>query len=150
MNKKISEFLDDDAAITINADASVKDAISVMASEKHNYVLVTDNGSVLGIFTDRDLLNRVTAEKRLPADVKIRDVMTPEPDSLHHDDYIGYAIERMARYGVRNIPVETDTSEKAVLTVWNVMTHLSEILADVEETEHDKDIIEAVTDTGGG
>jgi CBS domain-containing protein len=150
MHKKISEFLTDEAAITIPADSTVLDAISVMTAERHNYVLLTDNDSIVGIFTDRDLLNRVTSEKLLPSEVTVRDVMTPNPDALKTDDYINYAIEKMARYGFRNIPITDDKGNTTVLTVWNVMSHLSEILADAEEAENDKDIIDELTDTGGG
>jgi len=150
MNKKISEFLTEQAAVTIQADATVKDAILLMTAEQHNYVLVAENNSIVGIFTDRDLLNRVTSENLLPAEVIIRDVMTPNPDTLKTDDYIGYAIEKMARQGFRNIPISDENGNMSILTVWNVMSHLSEILADAEEAESDRHIVEAITDTGGG
>ena len=140
MNKKISEFLSDREAITINADASVTEAIALMTTERHNYVLVTDNSAIVGIFTDRDLLNRVTSEKLLPADVKIKDVMTPNPETLGRDDYISYAIERMGRFGFRNIPIQGENGKTTVLTVWNIMSHLSEILADIEEAETDVEV----------
>ena len=150
MNKKISKFLTDETPITLHADATVMDAISVMTAEHHNYVLLTDKDSIIGIFTDRDLLNRVTGEKLLPTDVKIRDVMTPNPDTLKTDDYISYSIEKMARYGYRNIPIVDENGDTSVLTVWNVMSHLSEILADAQEAELDKDIVNLLTDVGGG
>ena len=89
-------------------------------------------------------------KKILPADVKICDVMTPNPDTLSNDDYIGYAIERMARYGYRNIPIENTKQGLVVLTVWNVMTHNSDILADAEEIESDREIMEEMSDIGGG
>ncbi|MGK0297636.1 MAG: CBS domain-containing protein [Gammaproteobacteria bacterium] len=150
MNKNISEFVSDEIAITIDVNATVMDAVSVMTSAHHNYVLVTDNGSTVGIFTDRDLLNRVTSEKRMPAEVAIRDVMTPNPDTLKTDDYISYAIEKMGRNGFRNIPIKNEAGTTSVLTVWNIMSHLSEILDDAEQAENDKEIVDEITDTGGG
>jgi CBS domain-containing protein len=150
MNKKISDFLSDDKALTVDSNARVIDAINLMNSEKRNYVLVIENNIMQGIFTERDLLNRVLSEKKLPADVMIRDVMTPNPDALSRDDYIGYAIERMARYGYRNIPIEDSKQGPVVLTVWNVMTHISDILADAEEIETDREIMEDISDIGGG
>jgi CBS domain-containing protein len=150
MNKKISDFLSDEKALTVDSNARVIDAIKLMNSEKHNYVLVIQNDNVQGIFTERDLLNRVLSEKKLPADVKVCDVMTPNPDALSNDDYIGYAVERMARYGYRNIPIEDSKQGPVVLTVWNVMTHISDILADAEEIETDREIMEEMSDIGGG
>jgi CBS domain-containing protein len=150
MNINISEFVSDETVSTIDVDATVMDAISVMTSTHQNYVLVTEKGSTVGLFTDRDLLYRVTSEKRLPGEVAIRDVMTPSPDTLKADDYISYAIEKMARYGFRNIPIVDDTGTTSVLTVWNIMSHMSEILEDVEQIEKDKEIVDEITDTGGG
>ncbi len=150
MNKNIAEFLTDRPANTIQADATVMDAISAMTQERHDYVLVMENDSITGIFTERDFLNRVIGERLLPAEVLIRDVMTPDPETLMRSDYISYAIERMARYGFRNIPVIDEGRPPAVLTVWNVMSHLSEILADIEEDGIDKDMFDELADIGGG
>jgi CBS domain-containing protein len=140
MNKNISEFVSDEAVSTIDVDATVMDAINVMTSTLHNYVLVTEKG----------LLYRVTGEKCLPGEIAIRDVMTPNPDTLKADDFISYAIEKMARQGFRNVPIVDDTGTTSVLTVWNIMSHMSEILEDVEQIEKDKEIVDEITDTGGG
>jgi len=150
MNKSISEFLTDTSANTIRADATVMDAISAMTRQRHDYVLVMENGSIIGIFTERDFLNRVIGERLLPERVPIREVMTPDPETLMRSDYISYAIERMARYGFRNIPIVDEGEPPAVLTVWNVMSHLSEILADIEEDGIDREIFDELTDIGGG
>ncbi|MEX2352594.1 MAG: CBS domain-containing protein [Gammaproteobacteria bacterium] len=150
MNKTISEFLTGNPANTIRADATAMDAITAMTSERHDYVLVMDNETIAGIFTERDFLNRVLGERLSPAEVSIWEVMTPNPEYLVSSDYIAYAIERMARYGFRNIPIVDPDKPPMVLTIWNVMSHLSEILADVEEDEIDRVILEEFTDTGGG
>jgi len=150
MNKTISELLSGKPARMIQADATVMDAISAMTLERHDYVLVMENESIAGIFTERDFLNRVLGEHLSPERVIIRQVMTPTPEILTQTDYIGYAIERMARYGFRNIPIVVKDTSPAVLTIWNVMSHLSDILTDVEEDEVDREILEALTDTGGG
>ena len=150
MNKYISEFVSDEIAITIDISATVMDVVNVMTTSRHNYVLVTDNDSTVGIFTDRDLLNQVTSKKLIPAEVAIRDVMTPSPDTLKTDDYISYAIEKMARHGFRNIPIKNEADTTSVLTVWNIMSHLSEILDDAKQTENDKEIVNEITDMGGG
>jgi CBS domain-containing protein len=106
MNKKISDFLTDHNVLTIDPASSVQDAIELMKTQGQSYVLVTDGDRIVGIFTERDLLNRVLSEKKLPAEVQVQEVMTPNPDALNPDDYIAYAVERMARYGYRTIPVE--------------------------------------------
>ena len=150
VNKTIAEFLTGKTANTIHAGATVLEAVAAMIPERHGYVLVMENGEVVGIFTDRDFLNRVLAERLLPGDTPVRDVMTPKPDTLTRTDYISYAIERMARHGFRNIPVIDDEGPVAVLTIWMVMLHLSEILDEVKEASLDNEIMAEVADIGGG
>ena len=150
INKNISEFLTGKTATTISADATVMDAIATMNNDRHDYILVMENEAIVGIFTIRDFLNRVASERLLPNETPLRDVMTLEPDTLKQTDYISFAVERMARYGFRNIPIIDEGSPPAVVTIWDVMSHVSEILAEVEEAEVDKDIVDEMTDTGGG
>ena len=150
VNQTIAEFLTGKVANTIQAGATVLEAVAAMIPERHGYVLVMDGEALIGIFTDRDFLNRVLAERRLPGQTPVRDVMTPAPDTLKRSDYISYAIERMACYGFRNIPVADDEGPLAVLTIWMVMMHLSEILDEVKEAERDNEILSAVADIGGG
>ncbi|CAM9608670.1 unnamed protein product, partial [Laminaria digitata] len=45
-------------------------------------VLVVDDDGLAGIFTEKDLLNRVLAKGRNPDDVVVADVMTPNPDTV--------------------------------------------------------------------
>ena len=148
IQKPISEFLSEKPDLTITVDASVTDAVNKMTTDKIECLLVVENNEVLGIFTERDFLNRVVGERLIPADTSIRDVMTSNPETLKIDDSVPYAIERMATRGYRNIPIVGDGKKKAVLTVWDVMSHLSEVLDEIVEI-NDADLDEW-TDMGGG
>lgn len=45
-------------------------------------VLVVDNGGLAGIFTEKDMLNRVLSKGKNPDEVSVSDVMTPNPDTV--------------------------------------------------------------------
>ena len=148
VEKPIADFLDERPAILVAADASVAHAIELMRAEQSSCVLVMENEVLAGIFTERDFLNRVVAARRLPAETKICEVMTPDPKTLRAQDNVSYAIERMASRGFRHIPIIDDDSPAAVLTVWKVMTHLSGMLAEVAEVN--AAVVDEWTDIGGG
>ena len=57
-------------------DATVLDASQLMNDRHIGSVLVLENGRVSGIFTERDVLRRIVAERRDPSATKLRDVMT--------------------------------------------------------------------------
>jgi CBS domain-containing protein len=148
IQKPISEFLSDKPDLTIAADTSVMDAVEKMTREHSECLLVIENEELVGIFTDRDFLNRVVGARLIPADTALRDVMTVNPDTLRPGDGVSYAVERMASRGFRNIPIVDDDNPAAVLTVWDVMSHLSEV---VDEVEENNDIgLDEWTDIGGG
>lgn len=61
---------------TIDAEASVFDAATRMSKRHIGALPVTRHDKVIGIFTERDILNRVIALKRLPEETPVKDVMT--------------------------------------------------------------------------
>lgn len=61
---------------TITADATVLDAARAMNERHVGALVVTRAEKVVGIFTERDVLNRVVAQERDPAETLVRDVMT--------------------------------------------------------------------------
>ncbi|MFO1096185.1 MAG: CBS domain-containing protein [Planctomycetaceae bacterium] len=70
-------------------------------------MLVTDGGNLVGIFTERDVLNRV-----LPApgqlDRPLSEFMTATPETLRTADSIAFALHTMSVHGLRHLPVVDD------------------------------------------
>jgi len=62
----------------VTSGTSVKDTIEQMRRENNNCALVTQNGTLAGIFTDRDLLRKVVTSPET-WDNPIDDVMTTSP-----------------------------------------------------------------------
>src|SRR5439155_12679049 len=63
---------------TVGPSASVLDAATIMNDHKIGGLVVTDEGRVIGMFTERDVLQRVVALRRDPAATVVREVMTAE------------------------------------------------------------------------
>lgn len=89
--------------------SSVTDAVRAMKGEHRGVVLVTEDGtpasSVIGIFTERDVLFRIVDGGRNPATIALRDVMTPEPECVTEEQTIAEALNRMNVGGFRHVPV---------------------------------------------
>lgn len=62
--------------VNVEEDASVLDAAELMNQHRIGAVVVTRGEKVVGIFTERDVLNRVVAVRQDPAEVRVGDVMT--------------------------------------------------------------------------
>lgn len=95
--------------ILIGPDASVLDAVKAMKDGHQGAVLVVEGGkktgTIAGIFSERDLVTRVIGAGKDVGKTKIREVMTPDPETVTADDLICFALNRMAVKGYRNIPV---------------------------------------------
>ena len=63
------------------------------------------DGKLCGMVTDRDLVIRCMAAGRLPADTKVRQVMTGQVTSVQPDMEVGVAAHLMGRQQIRRLPV---------------------------------------------
>src|SRR5207248_2241705 len=75
---KVSEILGDKGGrvLSIEATASVFDAVQEMVEADVGSLLVTDGGDIAGIVTERDYLRRVTLEGRTDRDTPVGEIMS--------------------------------------------------------------------------
>ncbi|HKE12297.1 MAG TPA: CBS domain-containing protein [Myxococcota bacterium] len=106
--------------IVLAADCSVTDAIRAMQREHRGVVLITEDGTpesaLRGIFTERDVLLRVTGRGRNPATLRLSEVMTENPERLIEDSSIAWVLNKMHLGGFRHVPV-VDTLDRPVFVI---------------------------------
>jgi CBS domain-containing protein len=90
---------------SIGPEARVLDAALVMNEHKIGSLVVLDGGRLAGIITERDLLQRVVALRRDPADTSVRDAMTTELLCCRPDTTLDEARAVMKDRRVRHLPV---------------------------------------------
>jgi CBS domain-containing protein len=86
-------------------DATVYEAARLMKKGKVGALLVVAEGRLVGIFTERDVLFRVTAAGRDPGMTRLSSVMTRNPQTVAPDDTFGRALLLMHDKGLRHVPV---------------------------------------------
>jgi CBS domain-containing protein len=90
----------------LNETASVMDACNRMRDGKAGFVLVTgDTGGLVGIFTGRDAVCRVLAQRRDAATTRLVEVMTPNPTTMSPDQTAIEALRLMWDGGFRHVPL---------------------------------------------
>lgn len=148
IRKTIGELIEGREVPTFRSTDPVSSAITAMRATAAGGVVVLDQDEVAGIFTERDLLYRVAAEGRDPAQTPLAAVMTRNPETLERTACVSYAINRMALRGFSNIPITDGGRVVELLGIRDVMAHLTEVFAELEEpgTEADGDWV----DIGGG
>ena len=92
--------------ITVGAEESAEVAARTLTQYKIGALPVCDsNGRLCGVVTDRDLVIRCMASGRLPANTKVRDIMTSQVTSAKPDMDVGVAAHLMGRQQIRRLPV---------------------------------------------
>jgi len=110
----------------VERNASIGEAVQAMKARHLGCALVCDKGRLVGLFTERDLLNKVIGEP-VGYEVKVEQVMTANPAKLSLDDSVIVAMRLMEEGDYRNIPlVDHDDRAAGVVTVRDLVTYFAE------------------------
>jgi len=116
--------------VTMNPGDTVSDAVDLMRKKEIGCVLVTEKERLCGIFTERDVLKKVTGAKNYSS-LKLRDVMTPRVESFQSDDSIAFVLNAMHIGGYRHVPVvDQDGVPIAVISVKDIIAFILEHFAE--------------------
>ncbi|ROV95634.1 hypothetical protein VSDG_05327 [Cytospora chrysosperma] len=107
----LESVLNGEPPVTVSVRTSVREAAAAMKEHHTTAVLVTDNGSITGIFTSKDVVLRVIAPGLDPATCSVVRVMTPHPDFAPIDMSIQSALRKMHDGHYLNLPVMNDGGE---------------------------------------
>jgi CBS domain-containing protein len=122
------QALDPRPAVSVVESTSIREAIRLMLDRQIGAVLVARDGRAVGIFTERDVLRRVSASG-VDQGRPVGEVMTTEPETLRPDDGIAFALNRMILGGYRHIPIVDDAGAPlAVLSLREVVSFIVSLL----------------------
>ena len=109
----------------VTPDTPVEQAVRRMTERKAGCALLVDEGGrLVGIFTERDFVSRVVAQ-RLDVATAVERVATPAPQVVARHDSVHRAIDLMESGGYRHLPVVDEANRPVgVLTVKDIMHYL--------------------------
>jgi CBS domain-containing protein len=110
-----------EGVITIDSDASVMKAVSLMNENEIGCLVVTRRGKAVGILTERDLLTRVIVKSKNPKKTKVREVMTKPLISGQPDMDLEEATKLMFKMKIKKLPVvESEGRLTGLITLTDV------------------------------
>ena len=132
-NATISEILNYKGAgvWSISPEATVFEAVRMMADKNVGALLVTENGKLVGIVTKYDITNRLNQAapewRRRPIDkIPIQVVMTEKPITIFPDATMPQAAELLIENDISGLPVERDGEIVGMITTRDMVKYFSE------------------------
>jgi CBS domain-containing protein len=91
--------------VSTHPRATARVASEAMVAEETGAIVVLDEGKLVGIISERDIVGRVVAKGLDPQEVSVSEVMTRDPRTVTEDMTVRGALEMMARGRFRHLPV---------------------------------------------
>ncbi|MGB7541730.1 MAG: CBS domain-containing protein [Burkholderiales bacterium] len=125
-------FEEREAIHSVGPDTPVTACVRTMTAEKIGALIVMDGERLIGIFTERDALNKVLAAGLDPVSTKVSEVMTKDPYCIPPTTTVGEAMELVTKRRFRHLPVVENGKVLAVvssgdLTHWLVKDQMGEV-----------------------
>jgi CBS domain-containing protein len=105
--------------IAVDSEATVAQAMNKMVERNIGAVLVMEDGSPAGMFTERDVMKCWNAKKDF--NVPVNEVMTRDLLAVQADDDLSYAMSIMIQKGIRHLPVVDKNTVVSVLSIRDVV-----------------------------
>ena len=106
---------------TITAEQTVLEASRQMVAKNIGAVPVLREGELVGIFSERDIMNRVVAEGRDPACTHVSEVMTAHPLTVDIRDSIEHCMVLMKEHGFRHLPICEGKKLKGIVSLRDIL-----------------------------
>jgi CBS domain-containing protein len=117
----IYDLVKDRKVYTVDADSSVLEAARFMSERNIGAVPVLRNGELVGIFSERDIMNRVVAGGRLPGTTKVSEVMTANPKTVPADETIENCLFMMREFNFRHALIADGKTVKGMVSLRDLL-----------------------------
>jgi CBS domain-containing protein len=117
----LRDLVKDRKIYSIDADRTVLEAARFMMENNIGAVPVLRNGELAGIFSERDVMNRVVAVGRNPAYTAVSEVMTANPRAVHLDESVEECMFIMHEFGFRHLPIVHGKELKGLVSLRDVV-----------------------------
>jgi len=107
-------------------DTPAIEVIRKMRAARVGCALVLEDGKLLGIFTERDVLNKLTGRNANAETTAVKDLMSANPETLSEADSVATALNKMSMGRYRHIPVRKSDGSYSVTSIKHVLKYIAQ------------------------
>src|ERR1700683_1813917 len=127
--KTLRHLVKDRRVYSVEATRTVLEAARYMMEHNVGAVPVLRNGELVGILSERDIMNRVVAVGRTPGTTVVSEVMTANPRAVPADETVEECLFIMREFGFRHLPIVDGKDLKGLVSLRDILMHQA---ADIE------------------
>lgn len=128
--------------VTAGKNDSVSQAARLMKKANVGCVIVTEGKKPVGIFTERDLLNRVVAEGLDPAKIPLAKIMTPSPVTIDAAKPLDQVFNLLAEGRFRHVPITDDGELVGIVSLSDLAKVLKPVFQEDKYTQYFVDFLD--------
>jgi CBS domain-containing protein len=108
-------------AHAVAPDASILDALRLMADKEIGFLVVLDGAKLVGVVSERDYARKVVLQGKASNDTPVRDIMTHDVVSVGLAHTIPECMALMNQHRFRHLPVVDDGAVVGVLSIRDLL-----------------------------
>ena len=117
--------LDLEIPIAVSPETPALDVVKLMKQQNSGCALVLEDSCLAGIFTEHDMLLKMTGVNACPPTIRVRDLMSPNPETLDEQDSVAAALNKMSIGRYRHIPVRKADGSYTVASIKSVLRYIA-------------------------
>ena len=118
------------STVVVSPKDTVYRALQLMAENNVGAVMITEDGHMVGIFTERDYCRKVILMGRSSLNTPIEEIMTKSMITVRPDQPLEECLELMTRYHIRHLPVQDGDKLIGLVSMRDVMTTIISVKED--------------------
>jgi CBS domain-containing protein len=119
------------AVTTVTSGSTIAEAVTLLNTQRIGAVVVTDNGKVAGILSERDVVRHLGSDWTALAQRPVSDVMTKNVISASRFATVADVMERMTQHRIRHLPIVENGELVGIVSIGDVVKRK------IEETEQE-------------
>jgi len=111
------------AVVTCDIATTVREAVAILAERRIGAVPVMENGEIAGIFSERDVIYRLSEIGAGVLDMPLGHIMTASPVTVEPDTSVIAALSLMTRRRIRHLPVLSGADMIGFVSIGDLVKH---------------------------
>jgi len=137
--KLVKHLLDNKGrhVISVAPDASVLDAIKIMADKAIGALVVMQDDALLGIMSERDYARKVIIKGRSSESTRVAEIMTADVLTTSSSQTVNECMNLMTERKIRHLPVVEDNTVIGMISIGDLVEAIiSDQQEEIEQLEH--------------